>query len=67
MEVAYAFDKAGRLFTEDELVRESQDPHVALFKDAMREFEKMAAEGQSAWRDRVMRYRGLESLVGRTK
>jgi hypothetical protein len=63
MEFAYAFDKTGRLFTEQELADEAQDPQVARFRAAMLEFAEMRDELQAAWRSKVMRYRGLASLV----
>jgi len=66
---AYAMDKLG--WFRDIPPRDPHDwwnkpetPEETKWRAAIKEFEKMPIAQQMAWRDRVMRYRSLASVLG---
>lgn len=61
---AYAFDRTGRYFTEQQ-IKESRldDRNIRKFVDATREFENMPFAQQQSWRDRTERYPSFEEFL----
>jgi len=61
--VAYAMDKTGRYFSEEDAKGRDTDPAVRRWRDLHYEFSRLASKEQLAWRDRVARYRSIAEVL----
>lgn len=66
LDVAYAMDETGMFFEETVLWDSSKaTPDERKFRDLKHAFRQLPDDEQLAWRERVIRYRSLESVVRR--
>jgi len=65
-DAAYAMEKTGRYFSEEEIKARWEEPLVKKWRDACMDFTKLSSEEQLDWRDRTSRHPSLEEvLLGR--
>ena len=65
-EHAYAMEKTGRYFSEEEIKERRHEPAVKKWREACTEFYKMPSSEQLDWRDRTARHPTLEDVIVRS-
>jgi len=60
---AYAMDKTGRFFSDDDIKARPTDPAVRRWQELCSEFTRFSDDEQFAWRDRAAKYRSIEAII----
>jgi hypothetical protein len=62
-DAAYAMEKSGRYFREDEVKDRWEEPVVKKWRELCVEFSKLTSEQQLDWRDRTARHPSIEDII----